>query len=512
MALSDYVGSVEVVFKRDDIRGVYGRGIDVGFARALGKALAEVLRRTTAVEPVNVAVGHDMRLSGAALAAALCGGLVEGGCRPIELGLAGTELVGFVVAHYREVIDGGVIVTASHNPPDNNGFKFFGRGGQPLPLASTLPPPRPEDELKRCALAVEKMSIPPRLRWEQFAPDYIRTALDRGRLKFESGTAADAGPMRIAVEAGNGMGGRIMREFAALAPQFEWTFSNDRPDGRFPTVIPNPLMREYQELLGKLVRESRSHVGMCFDGDADRIALADERGEMLSPPLLAAMVGMRLRQKLGPEAKIAHNLACSWVIPDTLGERANVTGDGPTLMTPVGYGKIKTIMHHRPDIAFAAEHSGHYMFREFYNADSGMLAGLMFLEHAAELHAQGKTLSAELAPMRQRYCESGEINFEMPPGRSARDAIVRAAAEFRDQAVRMFAVGKEGVRPIDQYPPPFEVSAPDVRVEGEHWWFVMRTSGTEAAEVCRLYVESDGDRKLMEQRRDRLIELIGVRG
>ena len=511
MPISDYTQAVEKAIKRDDIRGVYGKTVDVHFARALGRALAEACRRNTAVEPVNVVVGHDMRLSGPVLAAALCQGLTENGCRPVRMGLAGTELVGFLVAHYSDVIDGGVMVTASHNPPDNNGFKFYGREGQPLPLASEFQPPLPENEIKRLALAVKKSAVPQRLQWDDFAPDYVRTAIRKGAMDFERAAFGAREPMRIAVEAGNGMGGKIMRELAKLTPQFQWTFSNDQPDGRFPNVVPNPLMAEYQQMVGDLVRRTRSDVGVCFDGDADRVALADEKGEMISPPLLAALIGKRLREKMGADATIGFNLACSWVVADTLGDRSDVAADGLCVMTPVGYGKIKEVMHDKPQIAFAAEHSGHYVFREFYTSDSGMLAGMFVLELAAELHGQGRKLSEELRQLRTLYCESGEINFQLPPDRPADEIIAQAVTMFRDEAVRMYAVAKEGVRQIDGCPPPFEQAASDVRLEAGDWWFVMRKSGTEAGagDLCRLYVEAVGDRSVMEHKRDALVELIG---
>lgn len=511
MSIGDYINNVQDAIKRDDIRGVYGKNIDAGFARALGKAVAKILRTNTAVEPVNVVVGHDMRLSGPELAEALCEGLVEGGCRPIQMGLAGTELVGFLAAHYSDVIDGGVIVTASHNPADNNGFKFYGRNGMPLPLAGNFKPPLPDNEIQRLALAVKKSAIPQQLEWAEFAPDYVQTAVSKGGLDFAAATSGAAKPMRIAVEAGNGMGGMIMREFSALTPQFEWTFSNEQPDGRFPNVLPNPLMADYQQMVTDLVRDSHSDVGMCFDGDADRVAMADENGDMISAALMAALIGRRLRQKMGPQAKIGFNLASSWAVADTLGDRTAVTGDGLCVMTPVGYGRIKAVMIQNGDIAFAAEHSGHYVFREFYTLDSGMLAGMVMLELAAELHAAGKTLSEELKDLRARYNESGEINFQLPPERPADDIIVQAVEMFRNETLRMYAVSPEGVRQIENYPPPFEQPASDVRVEAEDWWFVMRKSGTEAGagDLCRLYVESVGDKKLMEEKRDALVKLVG---
>ena len=512
MALSEYIAKVGKVIKRDDIRGSYPDSVGTDFAYNLGLALAETFAEHTAVEPVNVVVGHDMRLSGPVLAQALCTGLDDGGYRSIMMGRAGTELVGFLPAKYSDVIDGGIMITASHNRKDDNGFKFYGRGAMPLPMAEKLEPPCPEDQVQRIALAVKKRSVPTRLKWEDFAPDYIKTAVERGGLDFQKASAGAKRPFRVAVEAGNGMGGQIMREFAKLTPQFEWTFSHDVPDGNFPLIIPNPLNAEYQKIVHDLVLRTKSDVGVCFDGDADRMVLFDETGGVVSPPLLAAQVGTMLRRKLGPKARTAFNLASSWVVPDMLGDRSDVLGGSGALMTPVGYGKIKPIMYADPSIAFGAEHSGHYMFREFWCADSGMLAGLIMLEMAAELQAQGKTLSGALEESRRRYAESGEVNFQLPPDRPGDNVIAQAARELAKELKRLYVVVEDHCRLVDSYPPPgLELSVSDLRAEADKWWFCMRKSGTEAGagDLLRLYVEADGDRTLMERKRDALVKLVG---
>jgi phosphomannomutase len=510
MALDRIIAKVSKVIKRDDVRGVYGDTIDSDLAYAFGLALAELYREMTAVEPVNVVVGHDMRLSGPVLATAVCTGLEDGGCRSIMLGQAGTELVNFLPAKYSEVIDGGVMITASHNAKDNNGLKFCGRGGMPLPLAVTLAPPEPEDPLQRLALGIKKRRIPTRLGWQDFAPDCVQTAVERAGADFRKAVAE---PLRVAVEAGNGMGGRIWREVASLAPDFVWSFSNDVPDGNFPVIIPNPLQPEYQRMVTDLVRRTGAHVGFCFDGDADRVAVADETGEVLSPPQLTWLVGRRLRDKLGPDAKIAFNLATSWIVPDEFGDRLHVTGDARAVMTPVGYSKIKPIMHEDPQIAFGAEHSGHYMFRDFWGADSGLMAGLLMLELVAELHAEGETLSSALKEPRSRYFQSGEINFQLPPDKPGDDVIAEASRKFADELKRIYVVVDDRVRQVDSYPPAgLELSVSDVRAEADGWFFCMRKSGTEAGagDLLRLCVEADGDRKLMERRRDALIALVGA--
>ncbi len=511
MPIGDYTNSIEEVIKRDDIRGICEKNITPSLARKLGVNLAKIFIAHTDIMPVNVVIGHDMRLSGPPLASALAEGLAAGGCRPIALGLAGTELVGFLTAHYSDVIDGGIIITASHNPADNNGFKFFGRTGLPLPVAKEVPVPSPAAPLRRLALGLKKASIPERLAWDDFAPDYIKTALEKGKLDFTGAASGVEKPFKVAVEAGNGMGGRIMREFAALTPQFDWVFSNEVPDGRFPVLVPNPLNAQYQKMVATLVTENDAHAGMCFDGDADRVALTDEKGRIISPPLLGTLIGKKLREKLGPGCVIAHNMVCSWVVADMLGDRNDVFGEAGTFMTPVGYSKIKPIMYAKPDIAFGAEHSGHYMFRDFYIADSGMLAGLIVLELASELHKQGKTLSSQLVELRAGYHESGEINFQLPAERPADRVIEEAVKAYEGEIKSIYGVSEEGIRLAEKYPPEFKQAVSDVLVEAEKWWFCLRKSGTEGGGggICRLYVEAVGDADLMEKKRDELVELIG---
>jgi len=204
------------------------------------------------------------------------------------------------------------------------------------------------------------------------------------------------------------------------------------------------------------------------------------------------------------------------VVADTLGDRSDVGEDGQAVMTPVGYGKIKIIMYDDPQIAFGAEHSGHYMFREFWGADSGLLAGLLMLELAAELHAKGRTLSSILEEPRSKYIESGEINFELPAGVAGEDIIRMATEEFSREIERMYVVVDDRCRLVDAYPPDgMALSVADVRAEAEDWWFCMRKSGTEGSGggMLRLYLEAYEDRALMEQKRDALVALVeGVLG
>jgi phosphomannomutase len=223
-------------------------------------------------------------------------------------------------------------------------------------------------------------------------------------------------------------------------------------------------------------------------------------------------VGKRLLEKLGPDNRVAFNLATSWVVPDALGDRDNVLGDGTAVMTPVGYAKIKAIMYDDNTIMFGAEHSAHYMFREFWCSDSGMLAALLLLEYVAELHAKGESISAVLDGPRGRYFESGEINFAMPAERPGEVVIKEAIAAFRNEIEKLYVVVDDRVRLVDNYPPEgLRLSVDDVRAEAVDWWFCMRKSGTEGGGggMLRLYVEADGDRALMEEKRDSLVAFVG---
>jgi phosphomannomutase len=512
MFIEELARRIDSVVKRDDIRGIAGDTITGELAFNLGRAFARLIRSRTAVRPVNIAVGHDARRSGPMLSLAFCSGVTEEGCRPILMGLAGTEVVGFMAAKYAEIIDGGVIITASHNPREYNGFKFFGRQGQPLDLAGKLAVPDPEKELTHLALSMKKAAIPLRLPWRRFAPDYARTILERSGADFRSAARGLRKPLKVAVEAGNGVGGVIAREIAALCPHFEWTFSHDNPDGSFPVTVPNPLTHSYQELVRTLVAERKPDVVLCFDGDADRAAVFDEKGEMVAPSIITTLVGTLLRKRLGADVKIAHNLPSSWCVADTLGDRDKVLGDGPTVMTPVGYGKIKPLMFEMPEIAMGAEHSGHYMFREFWRADSGMMCAVLMLEIAAQARGEGRRLSRLCAPFLKKYFPSRENNFQLAPSESAQGYIAQAVAEMGKGAKHIYVVSDGRCRDVNGYPPEgVAMDVSDVRVEFEDWWFCMRASGTEKekGEILRCYVESVGKGVRAEHALKRIAKMVG---
>lgn len=512
MSLQEWLEKIDSVVKRDDIRGIAGETITPEFAFNLGRSVAALFMEQTAVHPVNIVVGHDARRSGPMLARALCDGLALEGCRPIELGVAGTEVVGFMPAKYSDVIDGGVIITASHNPREYNGFKFFGRQGQPLPLARTLPVPAPEGELQRVTLGAKKGMIPNRLDWDNFAGDYAATVVEKSGVDFRSLAKKCKRPLKVLVEAGNGVGGIIARMIARHAEGLDWAFSHDNPDGLFPVVVPNPLTSAYQEVATAAIRAAGADVGLCFDGDADRATIFDEQGRMIPPSIITALAGQKLRERGGEDEKIAHNLATSWCVADLLGDRNNVLGDGPTVITPVGYGKIKPLMFEMPAIAMGAEHSGHYIFRDFWRADSGMMVAVILLELALEALAEGRKVSDLWTPIDAKYFNSNEFNFQLDPGDPARNYIEQAAKKHEAHAKQILVVSEGRCVKVNTYPPPgVDLEVDDVRIEFKDWWFVMRRSGTEAekGDILRCYVESTDSREHTENVKAEFVKMAG---
>ena len=511
MSISQIIEQIAGAVKRDDIRGVFGETITCDFAFSLGRAFGEFLKQHTLIKPVNVVVGHDARRSGPMLALAFQKGLAVSDCRAIMLGMSGTEQVGFLPAKYPDVIDGGVMVTASHNPRQYNGFKFFGRRGQPLDLARTFEAPAPETELQKLALSVKKRMIPARLPWEDFAVDYARTVLEKSGVDTLV-EAGDATRIKVAVEAGNGVGGIICREVAELLPCFDWVFSHDTPDGNYPLVVPNPLKADYQAIARDLVKRSSADIALCFDGDADRTMIFDENGDMIPTSVVTALVGRQIQKRFGQNARIAHNLPSSWCVADTLGDRNRVGEDGLTLLTPVGYGKIKPLMFEMPEIALGAEHSGHYMFSDFWCADSGMMCAAIMVQLAEAAAGSGKKLSDIYRPISQRYFNSGEFNFQLPPDEPARQYIEQFASERMHDATQMFVVSEGRCCKVNEYPPSgIELEVDDVRVEFDDWWFVMRRSGTEAekGDILRCCVESTKSREKVEKIIEDIAKMVG---
>lgn len=431
--------SVSAVIKAYDVRGVVGEQIDEDFVREVGASFARLVRSEGAVE--RVVIGHDMRESSPKLSAAFAEGVTGQGLDVVLIGLASTDQLYFASG----LLDSpGAMFTASHNPAAYNGIKLCRAGAKPVGQDTGLG--------KISAELVEGVpgydGTPGTVSTRDVLDDYasfVRGLVDLSEMR----------PLKIAVDAGNGMGGHtVPATFAPLPIELVPLFFE--LDGTFPNHEANPLDPANLVDLQRLVVESGADVGLAFDGDADRCFVVDERGEPVTPSAVTALVAARELAK-EPGATIIHNLITSRVVPELVTEQGGVP-----LRTRVGHSFIKEQMA-QSGAVFGGEHSAHYYFRDFWGADSGMLAALHVL---AALAAQDGPLS-DLMRAYNRYEASGEINSTVTDAAERTEAVV---AGFADRATSVDRL--DGVT----------VDLPD------NAWFNLRASNTEP--LLRLNVEA----------------------
>ncbi len=437
--------SIAAVFKAYDVRGIYPTELDETLAYKIGRAFAVYL------QPRQVVVGRDMRISSPVLAEAVIRGLVDQGVDVTDVGLVSTDALYFAVGRYR--FDGGIMVTASHNPPEYNGFKLCREEAQALSIDRGI------GEIRDLVLqgTFPEPDRPGRVTQRDILDDFAEHVLS-----FIDPTVIR--PYTIVVDAGNGMGGLIAPKVLGRLPvriiplYFEL-------DGRFPHHVPNPIEPENIRDLQRAILEHRADFGIAFDGDADRMFILDEHGRFVGGDMITALVAKALLQKY-PAAKIVYNLICSRAVPETI--RA---AGGIPIRSRVGHSFIKALMREH-DAIFGGEHSGHFYFRDNWYADSGIIAAVTVLEL---LSREGVTVSQAVAAI-DRYYRSGEMNVE------ARDfdAILRALEEhFRDGSIDHL----DGLT-----------------VEYADWWFNARPSNTQP--LLRINVEATSPELLESKTRE----------
>ena len=453
-------GSVpEGIFKAYDVRGLYGDEMDGDTAFLLGRAFARVLAelRDKPVADLSVGLGRDMRLQAPEMAGRLREGLLAEGVHVLDAGMVGTEMLYFMVGA-RE-LDGGAMVTASHNPKAYTGVKLVREGA--LALSGETGITRIRD------LILAGLDAPPgggESEEVDIAPEFNERALsfiDTDSLK----------PMKVVLDGGNGMAGQMV---GPLLDRFDldlvatyWT-----PDGNFPDHEPNPLLPENRQFIVDRVLSERADLGIAWDGDADRCFFIDDEGEFVDGDFLTALLAELVLEK-EPGADILYDVRASRAVPDTV-EAAG----GTAHMGRVGHAFMKQAMKEIGG-AFAGEVSGHYYFRQFYNADSGTIPALLVLEL---LSKSGRSLSDLVGDLRSRYFISGEINSEV----ADQEAKMNEIAEAHSDA---------------------EVSWLDgVSVDYADWHFNVRPSNTEP--LLRLNLESLVSREDMESKRDEVLALI----
>ena len=441
------------VFKAYDVRGIYPTELDEEGAYAIGRAYVEQF------EPRQIAVGRDMRISSPAMAKAAIEGAADGGADVKDIGLVGTEMLYLAVGHLE--LDGGVEVTASHNPKEYTGMKIVRRGALPVGGDSGL-----LDIRERAIAGFEQArgQTPDRVEEVDVWPAYVDKVVS-----FIDPAAVK--PLRVVVDAANGMGGVMLPPVLERVPLDVVPYFFE-PDGTFPNHEPNPLLPENREFIIAKVLEDGAELGVAFDGDADRCFFVDDTGDFVPGDFVTALLAESILEKQ-PGAKIIYDVRASWAVPETI-ERAG----GVPLVNRVGHAFIKHRMREETAV-FGGEVSGHYYFRDFFQADSGVIPFLLMAELISK---RGRKLSELLAPYRERYFLTGELNTPVP------DVAVKLQ-ELKER------FGTEG-----------EVSHLDgISIDADGWHMNVRPSNTEP--LLRLNLEAR-ERGLMERKRDEVLTVI----
>jgi phosphomannomutase/phosphomannomutase/phosphoglucomutase len=441
-------------FKAYDVRGRVPDELDENLVRRIGRAYASFL------EPKRVAVGYDIRLSSPEMARALSDGLIESGVNVVDIGRCGTEQVYFATFHMG--LDGGVMVTASHNPKDYNGMKFVREQARPISSDTGLA------DIERLALAGGEAAAGGSGSREQvdLREAYVEHLLgyvDRSTLK----------PLKIVVNAGNGGAGEVID---LLAPHLPFRFVKllHEPDGDFPNGVPNPLLPENRQVTAEAVVREKADLGIAWDGDFDRCFFFDEQGDFVDGYYLVGLLATAALTRL-PGSRIVHDPRLVWNTVEVVREAGGVP-----VQCKSGHAFMKDVMR-REDAAYGGEMSAHHYFRDFSYCDSGMIPWL----HVAELMStRGRSLGELVGDRVARYPASGEINRRLDDPRAALDGVRR---RYEAEALR-----------IDE--------TDGVGIDFDRWRFNLRLSNTEP--LIRLNVESRGDRELMEAKTRELLALL----
>jgi phosphomannomutase len=450
--MPDQTATLFELFKRYDIRGTVPDELTRDLVYQVGRAFVAQFGLA------NIVVGRDMRESGQALFAALAEGATDQGARVTDIGLVSTDALYFATGKFD--FDGGVMITASHNPANYNGLKFCRKDAVAVSLETGLAEMRDRIIAGNIPNSGYRGSISQRNILEDFA-EHCLSMIDRRSIK----------PFKIAVDAANGMAGLTTPVvFKQLPCEIVPLFF--KLDGAFPNHPANPMDPANKVQLQAAVRQNRCDLGVTFDGDADRMFIVDEKAGLVDGGIMTALIGLNTLKRF-PGAKILYNLICSRSVPEVI-----TRAGGIPVRSPVGHSLIKPIMREQ-NIPFGGEHSGHYYFRENWFADSGMIA----LMHCLELLSRTEqTVSQLIAPIDTRF-RSGEINSTVS---NVAQALREVEAFYTSQGAT-----------IDHLD--------GVTVETPNWWLNVRPSNTEP--LLRLNVEGD-TKSLMEQHRDEALAII----
>lgn len=432
------------IFKDYDIRAVVDEQLDLAGVKRIGQGLVELFK------PSRIAVGYDMRNSSPEWKEALISGITTQGADVIDLGLIATDMTYFAAGTLD--VDLAVMISASHNPPQFNGFKIVKRGAIGVSGNSGI------YELRDLVISDHEF-IPAAqsglVTSQDILEDWVNHAISMVDVK-------QIKPLKVVIDAGNGMAGKIIPAIEDQLPiqviplYFEL-------DGTFPNHLANPLLPETWDTIQETIAEEKADLGIMFDGDGDRMFLFDEQGNFISGTITTAMVAAQMLKKF-PSSTILYNAICGRVVPETV---ANLGGKSQRVR--VGHTLIKEDMR-KYDGLFAGEHSGHYYFRDNFSADSGLIASLVVLE----LISQENKRMSELVTQFDLYPSSGEINFSVEDKAEMMKAL---ETKFDDAESSDWLDG--------------------VSIWYPTWWANIRPSNTQP--VLRLNVEADNQQILQEK-------------
>ncbi len=448
-------------FKAYDIRGRLGEELNEDIARRIGRAYGEYLK------PETVVLGGDVRLTSEALKLALADGLRDAGVNVLDIGLSGTEEIYFATFHLG--VDGGIEVTASHNPMDYNGMKLVRKGARPISGDTGL------RDVQRLAEANDFPPVNPATRGSYQLIDLRAAYIDHllGYIDVKNLT-----PLKLVINSGNGAAGPVVdaieARFKALNVPVELIKVHNTPDGNFPNGIPNPLLPECRADTRNAVIQHGADMGIAFDGDFDRCFLFDESGQFIEGYYIVGLLAEAFLEK-HPGAKIIHDPRLSWNTVDVVS-----TAGGVPVMSKTGHAFIKERMREE-DAIYGGEMSAHHYFRDFAYCDSGMIPWLLVTELVC---LKGQSLGELVRDRMAAFPASGEINSKLADPATA---IARVEAHFAPQAL--------------------ETDRTDgISLAFADWRFNLRSSNTEP--VVRLNVESRGDTPLMQARTEAILALL----
>ena len=427
-------------FKAYDMRGTFGADFDLDTVYRVGRELPGVIGAK------KFLIGRDCRQTSPAIAATLQKGLADAGAEVTDLGLATTPMVYFFTAE--DDFDASVMITASHNPPTDNGLKVSKRGALPVGYESGLA--EVERRVKATCGTVPDVPVVPDV--PALPPPSARLA------RYVAWLRAHALPienLKVAVDCSDGMASILAHELFPGA-----VFINDEPDGAFPHHSPNPLLAASREQLAAVVREQGLDCGVIFDGDADRCMFVDEKGAFIQPDYLIPVLASTYHE---PGATVIHDVRTSRAAIEAI----RAQGATPVI-GKVGHAYAKVLLREVKAVC-GGELAGHYYFRDFHGCDSGELAALRILGAFADAKARGQTVSAFMAPLLDKYANSGEVNFKVEDKPAAIARVLEAAKGLAPET---------GRTTIDGY-----------RLEYDAGWVCVRQSNTEP--YLRLIVECD---------------------